>query len=108
MVARSLGGEVGKGVLVAMWLSRIFKAVIRMAEMSERSYWEKSRLDFKVFLYRWLRSSISFISFIGIAWWKAEVRCTIGWSVGGRGRLKVVVGVEELLLMSRSAFRLRM
>ena len=63
-MARSLGGEVGKGVLVAMWLSRIFKAVIRMAERSERSYWEKSRLDFKVFLYRWLRSSISFISFI--------------------------------------------
>ena len=73
-VARPLGGERGKRVLVAMWASRMFKAVICIAMRSEQSYREKS---------------ISFMLFIWIALWHAEVRRMIGWSAGGRVKFDV-------------------
>ena len=68
----------------------------------------KSRLDFMVFLYRWSMTSSSCTLFVWIALWNAEVRSRMGWLAGGRGRLMVVGGVEDALLLSRSASRLRM
>ena len=47
-----LGGEVGNGVETAMWELRRLMAICRVAWRSQWSYSIKSKLDFRVWLYR--------------------------------------------------------
>ena len=101
------GGEVGRGVDMAVWEFRRFKAVSWRSMRLEWSYRRKSRLDFMVFLYRWSMVSSLCTLFVWITFWSAEVRSRMGWSAVGRGRWTLIgeVWVASLLLSASSRLR---